>query len=139
MDPRREDREREPAPTNINPQQQAQPIQEQPEPYNIPPAQSVTRRSRPQTPSTLDKFEGDAFSPPELHRDGTTRGVHSPLPPLPQARSLPGVDSRIPRLRGVESHISAGPRSGIDWIVPIEEKVSVFPSFQLGSTGLNFV
>jgi len=70
MDPRREDREREPAPTNINPQQQAQPIQEQPEPYNIPPAQSVTRRSRPQTPSTLDKFEGDAF-----HRQSYTATV----------------------------------------------------------------
>jgi hypothetical protein len=111
MDPRRDEREREPASAQIPmPQPQPQPA----EPYN-PPIQSVTRRSppRPQTSSTIDKFEDETLAQPELPRNTTAYSIHSPLPPLPQAR-LAGSDGRLPRLRPVDSRISAGPRSGID-------------------------
>jgi hypothetical protein len=69
--------------------------------------------------STISKFEDDAPPVPELHRDNAFREIHSPLPPLPHAR-LPGGEDRLPMLRTVDSHLSGGPRSGIDWIVPVD-------------------
>ena len=89
----------------------------------IPQAVIQTRRSppRPQTSSTSSKFEDDGVPLPELHRDGAVRGVH-PLPPLPHAR-LAGGDGRLPMLRPVDSRLSGRPRSGIDWIVPVDDKV----------------
>jgi SMODS and SLOG-associating 2TM effector domain len=127
MDPPGRDldgRGREPVSTNVT-AQQSPPFQEPAEPYRSV-GRSATRRSppRPQTSSSLGKFEDETYAPPELHRDDAVRGVHGPLPPLPQAR-LAGTN-RLPMLQPVDSRISGGPRSGIDWIVPVGDKVSAF-------------
>ena len=125
------------AATDITPRQ-SQPVQEHTgviESNPIQPATTQTRRSpvrphtsstlpRPQTSSTISKFEDDPLPLPELHRD---RGAH-PLPPLPQAR-LAGGEGRLPMLRPVDSHLSGGPRSGIDWIVPVDHDKVVRLSF----------
>jgi len=117
MDPHRDGHERGPASAQTLTMPQPQPA----EPHN-PSIQSVTRRSppRPQTSSTIDKFEDEILAQPELPRNTTAYSIHGPLPPLPQAR-VAGSDGRLPRLRPVDSHIS-GPRSGIDWIVPVNER-----------------
>jgi len=117
MDPRREPEDNG---GGREPELAGQPVQERAEPIPSHPAttQTETRRSppRPQTSSTISKFEDDPLPLPELHRD---RGVHGPLPPLPQAR-VAGGEGRLPMLRTVDSHLSGGPRSGIDWIVPVD-------------------
>lgn len=85
--------------------------------YQLPSRPQATRRSpsHPQSSSTFEKDEDETFSRPA--------GVHGPLPPVPHAR-LPGSDGRIPQLQPVDSRLSGGPRSGIDWIVPVNEKVT---------------
>jgi len=119
MDPSRDEREREPASAQIAMPQPRLP-QDQPAETHYSSVQSAPRRSPPhrETSSTLDKFEDDGSPQPELPRSTAAHSVHAPLPPLPQAR-LTSSDGRLPRLRPVESRISAGPRSGIDWIVPV--------------------
>lgn len=71
----------------------------------------------------------------ELHRDSAVR-TNQPLPALPPARLADNGASR--RQRTLDSHGSAlgqgtMRRSGIDWIVPIEEKVKPFQSEKLFS------
>jgi len=84
------------------------------EPNN--PTTSVAPHTRsPPSPGSTEKLDDQS----EL-RDGTVRASNNHLPPVPPAR-LAG-DTRLTRPRTAESRPSTGPHSGIDWIVPLEDK-----------------
>lgn len=126
------DRDRELLPTtNIN----TQPVQLQPDhpasgltnnptSTNNTPANNIPQNNNPRTSAALhhdsagqyqasgsiEKLEEDTLSVPELHREaGYGRDNHT---------RLPGDFQRPVKARTMDTH-----RSGIDWIVPLEEKV----------------
>ncbi|KAF5374510.1 hypothetical protein D9615_009090 [Tricholomella constricta] len=72
---------------------------------------------------SAERSEEDTLSVPEPRRDVRDR-LGNPLPPLPLgSETRPVSDIRPPhRTRTFDTLHSGRPRSGIDWIVPIEEK-----------------
>ncbi|KAF9459954.1 hypothetical protein BDZ94DRAFT_1311920 [Collybia nuda] len=129
MEVYRIDRDRDlPPTTNVN----NQPVQHQLQPSHpipklhrtIPPNRFKTLPhvpiSQSQASASIEKLDEDALSVPEFHREPSGYGREN------QAR-LPSDLHRPVKARTMDTHISAGLRSGIDWIVPIEEKSSVIP------------
>lgn len=131
------DRDRELLPTtNIN----TQPVRSQPghptpgltnNPIstNNTPVNNDPQNNEPQTPATfhhdsagryqasgsIEKLEDDTLLVSGLHREaGYSRDNHA---------RLPNDFQRPVKARTMDTHISARRRSGIDWIVPLEEKV----------------
>ncbi|KAF8072263.1 hypothetical protein FPV67DRAFT_1667688 [Lyophyllum atratum] len=119
---------------------QPQPAQQQPARLNTAvssmPAQPFSYTSSSVPPPQVaplsrsaEKLE-EGTPAPSISRSATRRDygtererdrLGNPLPPLPDARL--GYDIRAPaKTRTVDTHYSARPRSGIDYIVPVEEK-----------------
>jgi hypothetical protein len=76
----------------------------------------------------IDTLSGIGY--PELHRDSALR-TNQPLPVLPQARIVDNGPTSTRRQRGIAygpaSSLIRGPgsrRSNLDWMVPVDEKVS---------------
>lgn len=83
--------------------------------------------SVPMSRSSLEKEEaGSETLSGDVHRRDSqfALGVHQPLPPLPHAR-LAGDNGPPRRIRTADTNASSARRSntGIEWIVPVEEKV----------------
>ncbi|KAF8147676.1 hypothetical protein B0H34DRAFT_278996 [Crassisporium funariophilum] len=60
---------------------------------------------------------------PELQRNGVNSGLGSGYPRPPSPARMPEGGSGYRRPRTVDTHMSNGPRSAVDWIVPMGEKV----------------
>jgi hypothetical protein len=131
------DHDRELLPTtNVNTQPahhqlQQGPIENNPPANNPPTNNPVTLNRDPAGPrpylasSSIEKLEDGTLSVPELHHDdgnGYVREPRNNLTPLTHAR-LPADFQRPLRSRTMETQNSPTRRSGIDWIVPIDERV----------------
>lgn len=82
---------------------------------------------------SADRLEEDRHSVPGFQQDeghnSRGLGLGAPLPPLPPLATTraPSDNGRAPlRTRTVDTQHSIRPRSGIDWIVPVEEKVAIY-------------
>lgn len=94
-------------------------------PVHSRPTTADAEQRLPTTSSSTEKLEyTESPDRGSLHRGHPRRGLsHSgPLPTLPHAR-LQDNGARVMRSRTIDTHMSGGLRSGIDWIVPMDEKV----------------
>ncbi|PFH50028.1 hypothetical protein AMATHDRAFT_48228 [Amanita thiersii Skay4041] len=86
------------------------------------------RESNAETVGSMEKL-GDEYSAADSHKGesqgGIGLGAGRKLPTPPPHVRQPGQGNgrgNYARPRTVDSHMSIGPRSGIDWIIPIDER-----------------